>query len=128
MESAVSWGHTGMAEDGSTALIAGFDEVDDDDVQDLLESHTEPLSNDEFIELDKASQEAEKEGDKCHGKPMPAIKFSQRSQQTMPAQGYVRLSSRWRNTNCLEKLVLEAERVILPADSTEMCNYILATI
>ncbi|MPD04266.1 hypothetical protein E2C01_099944 [Portunus trituberculatus] len=37
------------------------DEVDDD-VQDLLESHAEPLSNDEFMELDKASQEAEKEG------------------------------------------------------------------
>ncbi|MPC43740.1 hypothetical protein E2C01_037391 [Portunus trituberculatus] len=44
-------------------LRAGFDEVDDDDVQDLLESHAEPLSNDELIELDKASQEAE-EGDK----------------------------------------------------------------
>ncbi|MPC24299.1 Zinc finger protein 808 [Portunus trituberculatus] len=38
-----------------------FDEVDDD-VQDLLESHAEPLSNDELIEL--ARQEAEKEGDK----------------------------------------------------------------
>ncbi|MPC83461.1 hypothetical protein E2C01_078172 [Portunus trituberculatus] len=42
---------------------AGFDEVDDNDVQDLLESHAEPLSNDELIELDKASQKAEKEGD-----------------------------------------------------------------
>ncbi|MPC71266.1 Tigger transposable element-derived protein 1 [Portunus trituberculatus] len=42
---------------------AGFDEVDDNDVQDLLESHDEPLSNDELIEQDKASQEAEKEGD-----------------------------------------------------------------
>ncbi|MPC97073.1 hypothetical protein E2C01_092364 [Portunus trituberculatus] len=37
---------------------AGFDEVDDD-VQDLLESHAEPLSNNELKELDKASQEAE---------------------------------------------------------------------
>ncbi|MPC72128.1 hypothetical protein E2C01_066422 [Portunus trituberculatus] len=43
---------------------AGFNEVDDDDVEDLLESHAEPLSNDELIELDKSSQEAEKEGDK----------------------------------------------------------------
>ncbi|MPC73563.1 hypothetical protein E2C01_067897 [Portunus trituberculatus] len=42
---------------------AGFDEADDDDVQDLLQSHAEPLSNDELIELNKASQEAEKEGD-----------------------------------------------------------------
>ncbi|MPC81563.1 Tigger transposable element-derived protein 1 [Portunus trituberculatus] len=42
---------------------AGFDEIEDDDVHDLLESHAEPLSNDELIELDKASQEAEKEGD-----------------------------------------------------------------
>ncbi|MPC49708.1 hypothetical protein E2C01_043520 [Portunus trituberculatus] len=44
---------------------AGFDEVndDDDDVQDLLESYVEPLSNDELIELDEVSQEAEKEGD-----------------------------------------------------------------
>ncbi|MPC70825.1 hypothetical protein E2C01_065085 [Portunus trituberculatus] len=42
---------------------AGFNEVDDHDVQDLLESHAEALSNDELIELDKASQEAEKEGD-----------------------------------------------------------------
>ncbi|MPC93985.1 hypothetical protein E2C01_089135 [Portunus trituberculatus] len=39
---------------------AGFDEVD---VQDPLESHAESLSNDELIKLDKASQEAEKEGD-----------------------------------------------------------------
>ncbi|MPD01280.1 hypothetical protein E2C01_096799 [Portunus trituberculatus] len=29
----------------------------------FLESHGEPLSNDELIELDKTSQEAEKEGD-----------------------------------------------------------------
>ncbi|MPC80986.1 hypothetical protein E2C01_075586 [Portunus trituberculatus] len=42
---------------------AGFYEVDDDDVQDLLQSHGESLSNDELIELDKASQEADKEGD-----------------------------------------------------------------
>ncbi|MPC64899.1 hypothetical protein E2C01_059021 [Portunus trituberculatus] len=42
---------------------AGFDEVDDDYVQDHLESHAVPLSNDELIELDKASQEAEKEKD-----------------------------------------------------------------
>ncbi|MPC49421.1 hypothetical protein E2C01_043219 [Portunus trituberculatus] len=42
---------------------AGFDEADDDDVQDLLESHAEPPSNDELIELDKSSQEAKKEGD-----------------------------------------------------------------
>ncbi|MPD03709.1 hypothetical protein E2C01_099358 [Portunus trituberculatus] len=42
---------------------AGFDEVDDNDVQDLLESHAESLSNDELIELDNTSQEAEKEGD-----------------------------------------------------------------
>ncbi|MPC95023.1 Tigger transposable element-derived protein 1 [Portunus trituberculatus] len=41
----------------------GFNKVDDDDVQDLLESHAEPLSNDELIKLDKVSQEAEKEGD-----------------------------------------------------------------
>ncbi|MPC64343.1 hypothetical protein E2C01_058457 [Portunus trituberculatus] len=41
----------------------GFDKVDDDDAQDLLESHAESLSNDELIELDKASQEAEKEVD-----------------------------------------------------------------
>ncbi|MPD06582.1 hypothetical protein E2C01_102400 [Portunus trituberculatus] len=40
-----------------------FDEVDDDDVQHLLESHAEPLSNDELIEQDKTSQEAVKEGD-----------------------------------------------------------------
>ncbi|MPC76895.1 hypothetical protein E2C01_071330 [Portunus trituberculatus] len=39
---------------------AGFDEVD---VQDLLEIHAESLSNYELIKLDKASQEAEKEGD-----------------------------------------------------------------
>ncbi|MPC62601.1 hypothetical protein E2C01_056688 [Portunus trituberculatus] len=32
-------------------------------VQDLLESNAEPLSNDELVELDKALQEAEKEGD-----------------------------------------------------------------
>ncbi|MPC40989.1 hypothetical protein E2C01_034569 [Portunus trituberculatus] len=43
-------------------IMAGFDEVDDD-VQDLLESHAEPLSNDELIEQDKASMEKEKEGD-----------------------------------------------------------------
>ncbi|MPC32996.1 Tigger transposable element-derived protein 1 [Portunus trituberculatus] len=43
--------------------LPGFDEVDDDDVQDLLESHAEPLSNDELIEIDKAPQEAEKEED-----------------------------------------------------------------
>ncbi|MPC98617.1 hypothetical protein E2C01_093991 [Portunus trituberculatus] len=42
---------------------AGFDEVNDD-VQDLLESHAELLSNNELIELDKASQEADKKGDK----------------------------------------------------------------
>ncbi|MPC48520.1 hypothetical protein E2C01_042294 [Portunus trituberculatus] len=42
---------------------AGFDKVDDDDVQDPLESHGEPLSNYELIEQDKASQEREKEGD-----------------------------------------------------------------
>ncbi|MPC71487.1 hypothetical protein E2C01_065765 [Portunus trituberculatus] len=42
---------------------AGLDEVDDGDVQDLLESHAEPLSNDELIEQDKASQEKEKEVD-----------------------------------------------------------------
>ncbi|MPC82608.1 hypothetical protein E2C01_077283 [Portunus trituberculatus] len=42
---------------------ADFDEVDDDDVQDLLETNAESLSNDELIELDKASQEAVKEGD-----------------------------------------------------------------
>ncbi|MPC79098.1 hypothetical protein E2C01_073611 [Portunus trituberculatus] len=41
---------------------ADFDEVDDDDVQDLLESHAESLSNDELIDQDKASQLAEKEG------------------------------------------------------------------
>ncbi|MPC92701.1 hypothetical protein E2C01_087806 [Portunus trituberculatus] len=46
-----------------TLFKADFDEVDDDDVQDLLESHAEPLSNDELIELHKASQETEKEGD-----------------------------------------------------------------
>ncbi|MPC27210.1 hypothetical protein E2C01_020377 [Portunus trituberculatus] len=45
-----------------TTTRAGFDEADDDYVQDLLESHVEPLS-DELIELDKASQEAEKKGD-----------------------------------------------------------------
>ncbi|MPD06833.1 hypothetical protein E2C01_102664 [Portunus trituberculatus] len=37
---------------------AGFD--DDDDIQNLLESHAEPLSNDELTELDKASREAKK--------------------------------------------------------------------
>ncbi|MPC18226.1 Integrin alpha-PS3 [Portunus trituberculatus] len=42
---------------------AGFVEVNDDDVQDLLESHAESLSNDELIELDKTLQETEKEGD-----------------------------------------------------------------
>ncbi|MPD02442.1 hypothetical protein E2C01_098025 [Portunus trituberculatus] len=63
----------GFAEDDISAIRndivnlcrrGDFDEVDDDDVQDLLESHAEPLSNDELIEVDKASQEAEKEGDK----------------------------------------------------------------
>ncbi|MPC97020.1 hypothetical protein E2C01_092308 [Portunus trituberculatus] len=55
----------GFAEDDIGAIRrAGLDEVDDDGVQDLLESHTEHLSNDELIEQDKASQEAEKEGDK----------------------------------------------------------------
>ncbi|MPC66414.1 hypothetical protein E2C01_060561 [Portunus trituberculatus] len=49
--------------DGRSSNRAGFDEVDDDDVQDLLESHAGPLSNDELIEQDKASQETEKEGD-----------------------------------------------------------------
>lgn len=39
----------------------GFDDVD---VEELLESHAEPLSNDELIELDKALREAEKEEDK----------------------------------------------------------------
>ncbi|MPC66216.1 hypothetical protein E2C01_060362 [Portunus trituberculatus] len=43
-------------------IQAEFDKVDDD-VQDLLEIHAEPPSNDELIEQDKASQETEKEGD-----------------------------------------------------------------
>ncbi|MPC62363.1 hypothetical protein E2C01_056448 [Portunus trituberculatus] len=47
---------------GTPLLLAGFDEVDDDDIQDLLESHAKSLLNDELIELEKASQEAE-EGD-----------------------------------------------------------------
>ncbi|MPC56429.1 hypothetical protein E2C01_050390 [Portunus trituberculatus] len=42
--------------------------------QDLLESHAEPLSNDELIELDKASQEAEKEGDEQEPVCGPDIK------------------------------------------------------
>lgn len=32
---------------------AGFEEVDEDDVKDLLESHKEPLTNEELMELDK---------------------------------------------------------------------------
>ncbi|MPC10799.1 hypothetical protein E2C01_003439 [Portunus trituberculatus] len=49
--------------EGPAVAGAGFDEVDDDDDQGLLESHAESLSNDELRELDKASQETEKEGD-----------------------------------------------------------------
>ncbi|MPD01164.1 Tigger transposable element-derived protein 1 [Portunus trituberculatus] len=63
----------GFAEDDISAIRndiinlchrAGLYEVDDDDVQDVLESHTKSLSNDELIDLDKASQEVENEGDK----------------------------------------------------------------
>ncbi|MPD05921.1 hypothetical protein E2C01_101693 [Portunus trituberculatus] len=57
---------------------AGFDEV-----QDLLESHAEPLSNDELIELDKALQETEQEGDQeeepVHGLDIKTLRECLRS-------------------------------------------------
>ncbi|MPC72603.1 hypothetical protein E2C01_066915 [Portunus trituberculatus] len=46
---------------------AGFDEVDDNDVQNLLESHAEPLSNDELMELDKAEKEGDEEEEPVRG-------------------------------------------------------------
>ena len=51
---------------------AGFDGVDHD-VEDLLESHVDPLSNEELIELDKALQEAKKEG--YEEEPMRGLDF-----------------------------------------------------
>ncbi|MPC41395.1 hypothetical protein E2C01_034985 [Portunus trituberculatus] len=61
-EATHTWPIASQHHQGRDSPGAGFDEVDDD-VRDFLESHAEPLSNYELIELDKASHEAENEGD-----------------------------------------------------------------
>lgn len=43
---------------------AGFNEVDENDVQELLDSHSEPLSNDDLMELEKQNTLEEMEEDK----------------------------------------------------------------
>ena len=39
----------------------GFTEVDEEDLDGLLESHSEPLSNEELLELERAAAEKEEE-------------------------------------------------------------------
>ena len=45
----------------------GFAEVDKDDVDDLLQSHAEPVSNEELLELESAMADKEGEPEPVHG-------------------------------------------------------------